>query len=75
MSMKNNKFGDIKSRVQEIIDFVALNNYETAKIKIKEVSDTLDEILDVSPDEDDVMEISRYKILLNQLLRKMSFEL
>ncbi len=73
MSMKNNKFGDIKSRVQEIIDFVALNNYETAKIKIKEVSDTLDEILDVSPDEDDVMEISRYKILLNQLLRKMSF--
>ena len=72
--MKNNKFGDIKSRVQEIIDFVALNNYETAKIKIKEVSDTLDEILDVSPDEDDVMEISRYKILLNQLLRKMSFE-
>jgi hypothetical protein len=71
--MKNNKFGDIKSRVQEIIDFVALNNYETAKIKIKEVSDTLDEILDVSPDEDDVMEISRYKILLNQLLRKMSF--
>ena len=73
MSMKNNKFGDIKSRVQEIIDFVALNNYETAKIKIKEVSDSLDEILDVSPDEDDVMEISRYKILLNQLLRKMSF--
>ncbi|CAN1565553.1 hypothetical protein MCEGE10_02882 [Flavobacteriaceae bacterium] len=72
--MKNNKFGDIKSRVQEIIDFVALNNYETAKIKIKEVSDSLDEILDVSPYEDDVMEISRYKILLNQLLRKMSFE-
>jgi hypothetical protein len=71
--MKNNKFGDIKSRVQEIIDFVALNNYETARLKIKEVSDTLDEILDVSPDEDDVMEISRYKILLNQLLRKMSF--
>jgi hypothetical protein len=73
--MKNNKFGDIKSRVQEIIDFVALNNYETARIKIKEVSDSLDEILDVSPNEDDVMEISRYKILLNQLLRKMSFEL
>jgi hypothetical protein len=71
--MKNNKFGDIKSRVQEIIDFVALNNYETARLKIKEVSDSLDELLDVSPDEDDVMEISRYKILLNQLLRKMSF--
>ncbi len=74
MSMKNNKFGDIKSRVQEIIDFVALKNYVTASIKIKEVSDSLDELLDVSPDEDDVMEISRYKILLNQLLRKMSFE-
>ncbi len=73
MSMKNNKFGDIKSRVQEIIDFVALNNYETARIKIKEVSNSLDELLDVSPDEDDVMEISRYKILLNQLLRKMSY--
>ena len=73
MSMKNNKFGDIKSSVQEIIDFVALNNYETASLKIKEVSDTLDQILDVSPDEDDIMEISRYKILLNQLLRKMSF--
>lgn len=71
--MKNNKFGDIKSRVQEIIDFVALNNYETAKIKIKEVSDSLDEILDISSEDDDVMEIIRYKILLNQLLRKMSF--
>ena len=73
--MKNNKFGDIKSSVQEIIDFVAHKNFVMAKIKIKEVSNLLDELLDISPDEDDVMEISRYKILLNQLIRKMSFEL
>lgn len=71
--MKNNKFGDIKTSVQEIIDCVATNNYEIAKIKIKEVSDSLDELLDISPEEDAVLEISRYKILLNQLLRKLSF--
>jgi len=72
--MEMNKFEDLKSNVQEIIDAIAAKNYSLAISKLFDTSEALDELLDVSDDEEDLMEISRYQVLLNQLHRKINSE-
>lgn len=69
--MENNKFSDFKIRVQEIIDLIAAKQNKEANNKLVEVSDLLDEFLDFSDDDEDLMEISRYQVLLNQLHQKI----
>lgn len=67
-----NKFENLKAKVQEIIDAIAAKNFNTANNKLLEVSEQLDDLLDLSDDENDLMEISRYQVLLNQLHRKIN---
>ena len=70
--MESNKFENLKVNVQEIIDSIAAKNLIAANDKLQEVSAELDELLDLSDDENDLMEISRYQVLLNQLHRKIT---
>ena len=70
--MEINKFEILKVKVQEIIDTIAAKNLNAANNKLQEVSAELDELLDLSDDENDLMEISRYQVLLNQLQRKIT---
>ena len=70
--MGQNKFEDLKIRVQEIIDLIANKQNKDANNKLVEVSETLDELLDFSDEDDDLMEISRYQVLLNQLYQKIN---
>jgi hypothetical protein len=72
--MKNNKFMVLKESVQEIIDLIALKKYKEANNKLVEVSELLDELLDFSEEDDDLMQISRYQVLLNQLHQKISID-
>jgi hypothetical protein len=67
-----NKFETLKVNVQEIIDALAAKNFKLANNKLLEVSEELDNLLDFSDDENDLMEISRYQVLLNQLHRKIN---
>ena len=69
--MMDNKFNDLKVQTQEIIDLVAANNHKEANIKLRDVSELLDEIFDFSDDDADLVEISRYQVLLNQLQQKI----
>ena len=69
--MENNKFSDLKNGVQEIIDLIALKNYKEANNKLVYVSEELDELLDHSEEDEDLIEISKYQVLLNQLQQKM----
>jgi Zn-dependent M32 family carboxypeptidase len=69
--MQKDKFDAIKNNVQEIIDFIAERNAREASNKLVEVSEELDELLDFSEDDEDLMEISRYQVLLNQLHQKI----
>ena len=69
-----NKFEILKVNVQEIIDAIAIKNFKAANNKLLEVSEELDDLLDFSDDENDLMEISRYQVLLNQLHRKINNE-
>ena len=66
------QFTAIKKEVQSIIDYMAMKHFSQASIKLIEVSDRLDEMLDASNDEVVLREISKYQVLLNHLQIKMS---
>mgnify|MGYP001007178494 FL=1 len=66
------KFSEIKKDIQLIIDNMALKNFSKASIKLIEVSDDLDEMIDATDDEVVMREISKYQVLLNHLQIKMS---
>lgn len=70
--MENNKFSTLKIEVQEIIDLIANKQNKEANNKLLVVSDLLDELLDFSDDDEDLMEISHYQVLLNQLHQKIN---
>ncbi|MFV8343543.1 hypothetical protein [Flavobacterium sp. XS2P39] len=69
--MEKNKFSEVKSGVQEIIDFIAEKNAREASNKLVEVSEELDELLDFAEEDEDLIEISKYQVLLNQLHQKI----
>ena len=69
--MENN-FEILKKDVQEVIDLMAQKQFTQANFKIADAAELLDEILDMSADDADLIEISRYQVLLNQLQQKIN---
>ena len=69
--MENNKFENLKKGVQEIIDLIASKNGKEAINKLVDVSEDLDELLDFLEEDEDLIEISKYQVLLNQLQQKI----
>ncbi|TRX32744.1 hypothetical protein FNW52_16445 [Flavobacterium sp. ZT3R18] len=69
--MDENKFSELKNGVQEIIDFIASKNGKEANNKLVEVSEELDEMLDHAEEDEDLIEISKYQVLLNQLQQRI----
>lgn len=69
--MENEKFIELKANVQEIIDLIAAKNVKEANNKLVEVSDQLDDFLDFSDEDEDLIEISKYQVLLNQLQQRI----
>mgnify|MGYP003438540308 FL=1 len=66
------KFSEIKKDIQLIIDNMAIKNFSEASIKLIEVSDDLDDMMDATDDEIVLREISKYQVLLNHVQIKMS---
>ena len=66
------RFSEIKNDIQLIIDNMAIKNFSEASIKLIEVSDDLDDMMDATDDEIVLREISKYQVLLNHLQIKMS---
>ncbi|MEL1240731.1 hypothetical protein [Flavobacterium flavipallidum] len=69
--MENDKYALLKAEVQEIIDFIAAKNAKEANNKLVDVSEQLDDLLDTSDDDEDLVELSKYQVLLNQLYQKI----
>ena len=61
------RFSEIKKDIQLIIDNMAIKNFSEASIKLIEVSDDLDDMMDATDDEIVLREISKYQVLLNHL--------
>ncbi len=70
--MENNKFSILKNKVQEIIDLIANKQDSLANDRLIETSEMLDELLDFSEEDEDLVEISRYQVVLNQLHQKIN---
>jgi hypothetical protein len=73
--MDNSKFDVLKNQVQEIIDLMAKKDFIEANYKLLDASEYLDEILDFSTDDNDLIESSKYQLLLNQLQQKIQIAL
>ena len=69
--MDQTKFAALKNDVQEIIDLIAKKQTKEANNKLVEVSDLLDDLHDFSEEDEDLLEISRYQVLLNHLYQKI----
>ena len=70
--MDDSKFTTLKSDVQEIIDLMANKQFIDANYKLLDAGEYLDELLDHSDDDADLIEISKYQVLLNQLQQKIT---
>jgi CRISPR/Cas system CSM-associated protein Csm2 small subunit len=69
--MKTLKFDVLKDKVQEIINLIANKEIGEAKIKIEEVNELLDEMLDHFVKDDDLVQASQFQVLLQQLKQKV----
>ncbi|TRX24301.1 hypothetical protein FNW25_11985 [Flavobacterium franklandianum] len=72
--MINNQFEELKNGVQEIIDLIVAKDNKAANNKLLEISEKLDEFLDHTDEDEDLIEISKYQVLLNQLFQKINPE-
>lgn len=70
--MNDSKFTSLKNDVQEIIDLIANKQFIDANYKLLDAGEYLDELLDHSDDDADLIEISKYQVLLNQLQQKIT---
>ncbi|HCF03548.1 hypothetical protein [Flavobacterium sp.] len=70
--MENHDFNLLQQEMQKIIDLIAAKNGKEANNKLVEISQQLDDFLDFSDDDADLIEISRYQVLLNQLHQKIN---
>lgn len=72
--MDTKPYEELKKRVQEIIDLIAQKDLKEANNKLTSVSEVLDELLDHAEEDEELIEISRYQVLLNQLFQKINEE-
>jgi len=70
--MENDKFAALQKEVQEIIDLIGTNQNSAAADKLIEAGEQLDELLDHSDDDEDLIQISKYQVLLNQLQQRIN---
>ena len=73
--MANSKFDVLKNQVQEIIDLMAKKDFIEANFKLLDAGEDLDELLDFSEKDEDLIEISKYKVLFHQLQQKIDLAL
>lgn len=72
--MDTKPYEELKKSVQEIIDLIAQKDLKEANNKLTSVSEVLDELLDHAEEDEELIEISRYQVLLNQLFQKINEE-
>jgi len=72
--METSPFEEFKKGVQEIIDLIAYKDNKLANNKLLEISEKLDDFLDHTNEDEDLREISKYQVLLNQLFQKINPE-
>jgi len=70
--MEKSQFEELKKGVQEIIDLIVAKDNKAANNKLTDISEKLDDFLDHTDEDEDLIEISKYQVLLNQLFQKIN---
>ncbi|MBS7786916.1 hypothetical protein KIH23_06375 [Flavobacterium sp. CYK-55] len=70
--MNHPKFKAVHQQVQEVIDLIGHKNNTLAQIKINNTRELLDALIDFTTDDADLIEISKYQILINQLEKSIA---
>jgi mannitol/fructose-specific phosphotransferase system IIA component (Ntr-type) len=70
--MEKHQFDELKNGVQEIIDLIVIKDNKSANNKLLEISEKLDDYIDQTDADEDLIEISKYQVLLNQLFQKIN---
>nr|WP_315150588.1 hypothetical protein [uncultured Flavobacterium sp.] len=70
--MEKSQFEELKNGVQEIIDLIVAKDNKAANNKLTDISEKLDDFLDHTDEDEDLIEISKYQVLLNQLFQKIN---
>lgn len=65
-------FTELQITVQKAIDALAVKDLKEANNRLTDASDLLDELLDHAEEDEHLLEISRYQVLLNQLFQKIN---
>ena len=69
--MEINSITSLKIKFQEIIDLISQKNILEARIKIKAVSDIINELIDYSKSDEELKALSPFQILLVHLQTKL----
>ncbi len=73
--MDDPKFIALKNQVQYIIDLMVKKEFIEANFKLLDAGESLEELLDFSKEDEDLIEISKYQVLMNQLEQKIQLAL
>lgn len=68
----NLNFTELQITVQQVIDLIAAKEFNAANNKLADASELLDEILDHAEEDEQLIEVSKYQVLLNQLHQKIN---
>ena len=70
LSIMEINFTELKITVQKAIDCLVQKDKEGTKTKLKEASEILNELMDFADNDHDLIELSKYQVLLTQLEQK-----
>lgn len=63
-------FTELKISIQSVIDSLAFNDKKNTSLKLKQALVLLEDLTDCATGDNDLIELSRYQVLLNQLQQK-----
>lgn len=66
------QFEELKNKVQMVIDLIGSGQHKEANNAHVDASELLDELIDFVDDDEQIIEVSHYQVLLNQLQQKIT---
>lgn len=64
----------LKPKIQQIIDLIVTKNTLNATVLLSEVNDEIEELIDLTAENNDLIELSKYQMLLKHLQNKIKNE-
>lgn len=70
--MNQEQLTQLHNEIQSIIDAMAVKEFKTANNKLVTVSDTIDDLIDTTEDDEMLVELGKYQVMLNHLHIKLN---